>query len=81
MIQFNRAQKEMLSQLFQEYFRDELDHDLGGFEAEFLVDFVSEKLGPHFYNQGLADALKAVEARLEDISEGIYQLEKDNPLS
>ncbi|MBQ24276.1 MAG: hypothetical protein CL546_04995 [Alcanivorax sp.] len=29
-----------------------LQQDIGGFEAEFLIDFFAKELGPHFYNLG-----------------------------
>ncbi|PCJ22849.1 MAG: hypothetical protein COA96_13240 [SAR86 cluster bacterium] len=67
---------EVVSKL-QKYFMDELQQEIGGFDAEFLLDFFSEQVGPYFYNQGLADALKAFETRIDDINESIYQLEKE----
>ena len=61
----------------QKYFQDELQQDIGGFDAEFLLDFFSKEVGGYYYNQGLADALKSFELKLEDISDAIFQLEKD----
>ena len=73
------TKKEIVGKL-QQYFNDELQQEIGSFDAEFLLDFFAEQVGNYYYNQGLADALKTFESRLEDISDGIYQLEKENPL-
>lgn len=61
----------------QKYFEDELQQEIGGFEAEFLLDFFTNEVGGYYYNQGLADALKSFELKMLDVSDSIYQLEKD----
>lgn len=61
----------------QKYFAEELQQEIGSFDAEFLLDFFSEKVGAYYYNQGLADALRSFEAKMEDVGDLIYQLEKD----
>jgi uncharacterized protein (DUF2164 family) len=60
----------------QKYFQDELQQEIGSFDAEFLLDFFSNEVGVFYYNQGLADALKSFESKMEDVGELIYQLEK-----
>lgn len=69
------SKKEIVGKL-QKYFNDELQQELGGFDAEFLLDFFAEHVGSYYYNQGLADALKTFESKLGDVSDSIYQLEK-----
>ena len=66
----------MLVGKIQRYFEEELDQTIGQFDAEFLLDFVSEELGACFYNRGLYDAQAILEKRLESISEAIYEIEK-----
>ena len=61
----------------QKYFTEELQHEIGGFEAEFLLDFFSHQVGNYFYNQGLADALQAFEGKIEEFADIVYRLEKD----
>lgn len=61
----------------QKYFEVELQQEIGSFEAEFLLDFFSKEVGGYYYNQGLADALKSFESKMEDVGELIYQLEKE----
>ncbi|MET0550616.1 MAG: DUF2164 family protein, partial [Xanthomonas sp.] len=43
--------------------RTELQQQVGAFEAEFLLDFVAERIGPHYYNRGLHDARAALAAQ------------------
>lgn len=75
-IKFNKEEKEILGRKLQMYFSEELDQDLGQFDAQFLLDFISEELGAYYYNRGLADAQSAMQERMEAISEVIYELEK-----
>jgi uncharacterized protein (DUF2164 family) len=60
----------------QKYFQAELQQEIGSFDAEFLLDFFSKEVGVFYYNQGLADALKSFESKMDDVGELIYQLEK-----
>ncbi|EKE73077.1 DUF2164 domain-containing protein [Gallaecimonas xiamenensis] len=78
-IEFNNAEKDEIVRAIQRYFDTELDQELGQFDAEFLLDFFAEKIGPRFYNQALSDARLVVEQRLEGISDGFYELEKPLP--
>ena len=58
------------------YFNDEMQQDIGQFEAEFLLDIISKEVGNFFYNQGLQDAGRLFENKLEDIQHHLYELEK-----
>ncbi|MFM2666497.1 DUF2164 domain-containing protein [Vibrio mediterranei] len=70
----SKKRAELISDL-QTYFSDELDHDLGQFDGEFLLDFLIKKLGPAFYNKGLDDAKQVVERKIMDISDELYEIE------
>ena len=60
----------------QTYFREDLLLELGGFDAEFLLDFFAEEMGAYFYNRALYDAQAILERRLEDFGEAVFELEK-----
>jgi uncharacterized protein (DUF2164 family) len=75
-IEFTNEQKDAIAEKLKTYFQEELDRELGQFEAQFLLDFLIAELGPYFYNQGLYDARAVMEKRVEDIAESIYELEK-----
>ncbi|MDX2471782.1 MAG: DUF2164 domain-containing protein [SAR324 cluster bacterium] len=71
--------KEDIILKFQKYFEAELDYDLGNFDAGFLLDFVAEKLGPYFYNQGLSDARAVLVSKMEDVENDIMDIEMPIP--
>lgn len=75
-IKFSKEEKEIISKKIQLYFHEELDQKLGQFDAQFLLDFFSEEIGPYFYNRGLYDAQAILEDRMGSISEAIYDIEK-----
>ena len=75
-IEFTKEEKEIIGKKIQLYFSQELDQDIGQFDAQFLLDFFAEEIGIYFYNRGLYDAQAILERRQEDISEAIYELEK-----
>jgi uncharacterized protein (DUF2164 family) len=60
----------------QDYFDHELDHELGQFDADFLVDFITKEFGNIYYNQGLHDAQAILESRIDSLVEAIAELEK-----
>ncbi len=75
-IKFSKEEIEILSKKLQLYFSEELEHEIGQFDAQFLLDFISEEIDPYFYNRGLYDAQSILEKRMESISEAIYDIEK-----
>lgn len=75
-IEFSKDDKDTLVRKIQLYFSEELQQQIGRFDAEFLLDFISRELGAYYYNQGLHDAQAAVSARLDDIQDAIFQLEQ-----
>ncbi len=60
----------------KDYFDNELEHEIGGFEAEFLIDFFAKEIGPHFYNQGLSDAHTLFAEKADELSYMVIELEK-----
>jgi uncharacterized protein (DUF2164 family) len=78
-IKFNAEEKSDLVGRLQSYFDAELDRELGSFEAQFLLDFISTSIGPFYYNRGIYDAQALLQEQLEHVGESIYQLEKVPP--
>ncbi|GGO87552.1 hypothetical protein GCM10011348_41010 [Marinobacterium nitratireducens] len=81
MIEFSREEKALIVRRIQLYFREELEQDIGQFDAEFLLDFFAEELGAYFYNRGLYDAQAVLEKRLDSIAEAIGEIEKPTEFS
>lgn len=79
-IKFSKDEKTLIVRRIQLYFREELDQEIGQFDAEFLLDFFAEEVGAFFYNRGLYDAQAVLEKRLDSIAEAIYELEKPTGL-
>ncbi|CNE58300.1 Uncharacterized conserved protein [Yersinia nurmii] len=75
-IVFNREQTRLMAQKIQRYLEREHKFELGDFEAEFLLDFFTQELGAHYYNQGIADAIAQVEAKMENMVDTLLWLEK-----
>jgi uncharacterized protein (DUF2164 family) len=75
-ITFTREEREVICRKIQLYFQEELEQELGQFDAGFLLDFFAEEIGPYFYNRGLYDAQAILENRMENIAEAIYEIEK-----
>ena len=58
----------------------ELKIELGGFDAEFLLDFLSKELGAYYYNQGLRDAQAVFLKRVGELTDQVSELEKPTEL-
>jgi uncharacterized protein (DUF2164 family) len=75
-IELEKSTRDALSQALSSYLRAEFDVEVGRMDALLLLDFISERLGPHYYNQGLHDARAHLHAKLEALGEALYELEK-----
>jgi len=80
-VEFSGDEKKIIVGRIQTYFREELNQELGGFDAEFLLDFFAEEMGAYFYNRALYDAQAIFERRLEDFGEAVFELEKPTDFS
>jgi uncharacterized protein (DUF2164 family) len=75
-IKFSKEETKAIVGEVQDYFRDELDQDIGPMPAELLVTFFAERLGGYFYNRGLYDAQGLIRQRMESLNDDIYGLEQ-----
>ncbi|MBB5213051.1 DUF2164 domain-containing protein [Microbulbifer hydrolyticus] len=75
-IELSRDQIERTVEKIKSYFEEELQQDIGGFEAEFLLDFFAREIGPTFYNRGLLDAQQVFTQKAEELSYTIQELEQ-----
>lgn len=75
-ITFSREEREIICRKIQLYMQEELEHEIGQFDASFLLDFFAQEIAPYFYNRGLYDAQAILTSRLENIAEAIYEIEK-----
>lgn len=75
-IEFSASEKKILTDKIQQYFRDELEQDLGRFGSEFLLEFFSKEIGPYYYNRGLYDARAVLMSKMDEITDAVYEIEK-----
>ena len=75
-IELPKDAAEAAARALSKYLKDELDLEVKGFDAVFLVDFITERLGPHFYNQGVYDAQAILAKKTDELGEAILGLEK-----
>jgi len=80
-ITFSKEEKEILVRNLKAYFETELDQEVGQFECQFLLDFISEEIGAFYYNKGLSDAQAIVLGKIEDITDAFYEIEKPTNLT
>lgn len=80
MIKLERAQKETLASAIQEYMQDELSIEIGQFDSEFLIDFITDKLGAVYYNKGVEDAKAVIERRMLEMSDELYEIEQEESI-
>ena len=62
------------------YLAEEINIELGSFDTQFLLEFFIDHVGYKFYNQGLADALKAFGEKLEEFNDLVNYFEHDSTI-
>ena len=80
-VQFSREEMAAIVEKVKRHFEDELNQDIGSFDAEFLVEFFSREIGAYFYNRGLYDAQAILASKTDELSESIYELEQPTDFS
>ena len=75
-IKFSKEEKSILVDKLQSYFDQELGQEVGQFDCEFFLDFISMEIGSYYYNRGLSDAQSIITSKIEDISDAFYEIEK-----
>ncbi len=75
-VEHSPAQKAHFVSKVKTYFTEELDEEIGQFDAEFLLDFFGDLLGGAYYNQGLQDALGVIESQTDRMKETLFAMEE-----
>ncbi|MCL2679194.1 MAG: DUF2164 domain-containing protein [Dehalococcoidia bacterium] len=66
-IRLSKEKREDLLGEIKTWFLRERDIELGELGAVLILDFIIEKLAPEFYNQGVEDARRFMEERVDDV--------------
>ena len=75
-ISWSEEQKAHIVQKIKRYFVEELDEEIGQFDAEFLLEFFGNEIGAYYYNQGLQDAARVIESQTDVMKEALYTMEE-----
>ncbi len=75
-IEYSPTQKALFVAKIKTYFAEELDEEIGQFDAEFLLDFFGDLIGGAYYNQGLQDALGVIESQTDRMKETLFAMEE-----
>lgn len=75
-ITFSREETKAMVGEIQDYFRAELDEDIGSLPAEMLMQFFADRIGAYFYNRGLYDARELIQKRMDSLSDDVLGLEQ-----
>lgn len=66
-IELSKEVKVDMVSAIKKYFAEERDEELGDLASALILDFITEKLGPEFYNQGVYDSYSYMSERCEDL--------------
>ncbi|MDH8677493.1 DUF2164 domain-containing protein [Fusibacter bizertensis] len=72
----NKEEKSQIVQLVQNYFEDEMLEGIGNLATEQLVDFITDLVKPHIYNQALFDVNKTIKSYQSQLEDALFILEK-----
>jgi uncharacterized protein (DUF2164 family) len=75
-IRLSDERREILVEGTLELFREEFERDLSPFQADRLVDFFLQQLGPPVYNQAIQDARAHIQLKLDDLDGEVYEPEE-----
>jgi len=75
-IKFSREETKAIVGEIQDYFREELEQDIGAIPAEMLMGFFADKMGAYFYNRGVYDAQGVMRERMDSLTDDLFALEQ-----
>lgn len=76
MKKFTKETKEEMIGRIQFFFLNERGEEIGNLAAEQFLDFISAEMASYFYNEGIEDAIKSLQSRMENLEEDLYTLKK-----
>lgn len=66
-IELSKEKKQDMISAIKAYFLQEREEELGDLASSLLLDFIIDKLASEFYNQGVYDSYKFINAKTEDL--------------
>lgn len=71
-IELDKETKEKLISEIKKYFQEEREEEIGDLASSIMLKYITENIGPAFYNKGIRDAISYMNDRVDDM----YGLEK-----
>jgi uncharacterized protein (DUF2164 family) len=66
-IKITKEKRDEMVVAIKNYYLTVREEEIGDLAAGLLLDFITEKLAPEFYNQGVYDSRKFMENSIEDL--------------
>ncbi len=66
-ITLSKEKKQEMVNSIKEYFYSEREEEMGDLAASMLLSYIIDELAPEFYNQGITDAYKYMNDKVEDM--------------
>jgi len=76
-IELSDERKAKMLTAIQQYFRENLDQELGELGANLLLEFFVREIGAPVYNQAIRDAHDFLQEKLVDLSGEFYEPETE----
>ncbi|MHB1346432.1 MAG: DUF2164 domain-containing protein [Candidatus Humimicrobiaceae bacterium] len=65
--ELSKEEKKKAIQDIKEYFLRERNEEIGDLAGAMIFDFISEKMGPYFYNKAIIDVQKYMNEKVDDL--------------
>jgi len=66
-IEISKEEKKKAIKDIREYFLKERNEEIGDLAAEIIFAFITEKIGPYFYNKAIIDVQKYMNEKVDDL--------------
>ena len=75
-IEFSAEERSDLVPSIQRYMAEKLDVELGNLDAEFLLGFFAQEIGPRIYNKAVRDAQALLQERVVELDAVCFEVEQ-----
>ena len=79
MIEISKETRDVIIMKIKNYMQEELDYEIEGIDADFLLSFFTQNVGVYYYNQALIDVHALIAKQMESLADSIFDLEKPIP--
>lgn len=66
-IELTIEQKKQAVKEIREYFATEREEEIGDLAGTMILEFITKKIGPYFYNQAITDVQEYMNEKVDDL--------------